>query len=328
MAGGLLGGTMKLTLFLMVWNTSHLMARTLETLKKQTIDDWELLIIDDNSEDDVQKVLQENGDGLPIKYHRLEHDMGMRGNTFSLNYGLEHATGDVVMWSTPEVMLPPRALERAYEENIYTDQLMWVTVPSHGLTAEIQLLIDTVDWRSDIDNIKHLLDDVPEDHWNSVWFNLNFHANGRLSQPSRQEMGKEYGNNQTVAVMREQFIQEIGTFPYFLDYGSDDPWISRVRKEHGYRDLTLWDQEAYHQWHPTCQYWMAQGKAPHWNKWGHSTVNILGDSRVPEDGTCNIWDAGKTDSLTDDEKQRALSQRDVVVATGFRYKLADKDGVG
>ena len=76
---------MKLSLILMCWNTSHLLARTLRTLQKQTLDDWELIVVDDMSEDDVPLVLRQNGEGLPIKYHRLEHEMGMRGNTVSLN---------------------------------------------------------------------------------------------------------------------------------------------------------------------------------------------------------------------------------------------------
>ena len=43
---------MKLSLILMTYNTSHLLARTLQTLRQQALDDWELIVIDDNSEDE------------------------------------------------------------------------------------------------------------------------------------------------------------------------------------------------------------------------------------------------------------------------------------
>ena len=49
---------MKLSLILMTYNTSHLLARTLQTLRQQALDDWELIVIDDNSEDDVEGTLR------------------------------------------------------------------------------------------------------------------------------------------------------------------------------------------------------------------------------------------------------------------------------
>lgn len=309
---------MKLSLILMCWNTSHLLARTLQTLQKQTLDDWELLIVDDNSEDDVPLVLRQNGGGLPIRYYRLEHDMGMRGNTFSINFGVDHAQGDIVMWSTPEVMLPPDALRTAHAtHSMMPDDLLWVTIPSHGLTAEVQLRIDEADWQSDLHNIKHLVESCTPGDWSSVWFHLNFHEDGRTDKPRKAT----YGNNQTVAVLRDEWLREMGSFPYFLDYGSDDPWVSRARRQHAYVDVTLWDQEAYHQWHTTCQYWMALGKAPNWNRHGHTTSNLLSDPRVPKTGTCQIWDGGDTSPLSDKEVKAYLQQQgEMVRATGFKER--------
>lgn len=307
---------MKLSLFLMVWNTSHLMGRTLETLKKQTMDDWELLIIDDKSEDDVAKCLREHGDGLPIAHHRLEHDMGMRGNTFCLNYGIEHAIGDVVMWSTPEVMLPPGALKAAYDA-LHSRRLVWVTVPSHGITHDLQLRIDDVDWKTDIHRIKELVNGYGPDDWDSKWFYLNFHLDGRKDRTTRKEANQPFANNQTVAVRRQQWIDGIGPFPYFLDYGTDDPWVSERRKAKGYYDHTLWDQEAYHQWHATMQYWMAQGKAPNWNAGGHTTSNLLNDPLVPDGGTADIWDGGDKSGLTEEQAAQVIKDLEhLVKATG------------
>lgn len=561
---------MQLSLILMVWNTGHLLARTLHTLKKQTLDDWELIVVDDNSEDDVPLVLRQNGEGLPIEYHRLEHEMGMRGNTVSLNYGIEQARGDVVLWSTPEVMLPPGALEAMYTTHVTRpNELLWVTIPSHGLTADMQLRIDEVDWQSCVHNIKQLVDGLAVDDWNSVWFHLNFYENGRRDTAPKLN----YGNNQTVAVMRQEWLDTVGSFPFFCDYGclagdtrvltadlqwvrndsvrvgdylvgvtefpagrkrrkfekslvtkigevqlpsyriltddgkdiiasdshrwlvtvprtgsmwkrtdqlevgdairrvtdmwdqpgpfesgwiagmldgdgsaetgsglrvaiiqnpgpvlqhvtetlskwgidynaqcryngkkgrwgskrdgravtvrtkntatamrllgmapcvrlrerwigvafplgrgemksrvvhiepmgvrtligmqtstrtfvaeglashnSDDPWIARERGRHGYTDVTLWNQEGYHQWHTTCQYWMALGKAPNWNAKAHTTSNVANDPRVPKAGTCEIWDHCDRSPLTEAQIEDALRQGPMVAATGFRPK--------
>jgi glycosyltransferase involved in cell wall biosynthesis len=303
----------------MVWNTSHLLARTLQTLRQSGLErwEWELLVIDDCSEDDVVDTLNNYLD-LPLVYHRLEHDMGMRGNTAALNTGIAQARGEVVMWSTPEVMLPPGALAAVYEKAVGGH--VWVTLPSHGLTASVQLRLDQVDWLADLQQIRTLVADLPVDAFDVLWFYYNFFPNGRREGPSYQSLGKPYGNNQTVGVLRTEWLEKIGRFPYFLDYGSDDPWIAGNRRVRGYTDVTLWDFESYHQWHPPLTFWMAQGKAPHWNRWGHTTSNLWPDPQVPSGGTCEIWDGGDHSPMTDSEKSAILTLWPTVNATGFRAK--------
>jgi len=306
----------KLSLILMVYNTSHLMARTLQTLQKQTLDDWELIIVDDMSEDDVPLTIANHGHGLPIRYRRLEHDMGMRGNTASINYGQNQAVGEIVMWSTPEVMLPPGALRAVYDTLDARLGNVFVTIPSHGLTAEVQMRIDEVNWEANPHYIKELVADADPDDWNSVWFYLNFYKDGRKAN-GRQP---KYGNNQTVGVRRQVWLDTIGKFPLFLDYGSDDPWLSNKRKKLKFQDITLWEQEAYHQWHATHQYWMAQGKAPNWNHAGHTTSNIANDPEVPDEGTCEIWDNSDKSPLSEAAIAEALKQGECVTATGYKER--------
>ena len=91
---------MRVSVVMAVWNTSHLLRRTLHTLTQQTYDDFEVIIIDDNSEDDVQAVVDPYKGRLDIKVHRLEHDIGMRGNTVSFNVGFSLAQGDLILENT------------------------------------------------------------------------------------------------------------------------------------------------------------------------------------------------------------------------------------
>ena len=60
------------------WNTAHLLKRTLYTLTKQTYDDFECIVIDDNSEDDVEAAVAPYRDRLIINTHHLVHNLGMR----------------------------------------------------------------------------------------------------------------------------------------------------------------------------------------------------------------------------------------------------------
>ena len=311
----------QLNLILMVWNTAHLLDRTLTTLENQdTTFNWELIIVDDNSMDDVPAVLNQHP-GLPIKYYRLEHDMGMRGNTVSINYGIRKAQSEVVMWSTPEVMFPPGTLQAAWE-TARVDEPRWVTVPSHGLSLSLQLELDETFWRDNIRDIDYMVVNAPASHWDSVWFHLNFHKDGRRDTPSKRDMGIEFGNNQTVAVNRKIWDKKIESFPYFLDWGSDDPWIAGLRKKEGYKDITLWDYAGYHQWHTNTQFWMAHGLAPNWNRWAHTTDNLLGDPRVHPGGTCWLWDGGKKDKMTKQECDAIINGegRSQIEATGFKER--------
>ena len=310
----------RLSLILMVWNTAHLLERTLCTLETQdTAFNWELIVVDDNSLDDVPAVLNKHT-SLPIRYFRLEHDMGMRGNTVSSNYGVCKArSSEVVMWSTPEVMFSPGTLQAAWE-TARVDEPRWVTVPSHGISHDIQVGIDETDWRNNISCLDTLANLAPVDHWDSAWFYLNFYDNGRRDTPSKRERGIEYGNNQSVAVNKSIWNKKIGRFPYFLDWGSDDPWIAGKRRKEGYRDITLWDYPGYHQWHINCQYWMAQGLAPHWNKFAHTIDNVLGDPEVPPGGTCELWDGGNREKMTKEEIESTKGGKYWVEATGYRSK--------
>ena len=307
---------MKLTLMLMCWNTAHLLARTLVTLQNQDIDDWELLILNDKSDDDVELICNTYGKDLPIKYHYLDHDMGMRGNTFAINYGIKHSIGDVVMWSTPEIMLPRGALSFAYASARHLDKV-FVTIPSHGLTSRLQLKLDTVDWKDSLKNIDTLLEGVPYNVFEQQWFNNNFYIDGRKDLCVRRQ---EFGNNQTVAVNRHLCLDTVGKFPYFLDYGTDDPWVGGERTRKGYTVVTLWDYAGYHQWHPNCQYWMAQDKAPNWNKWGHTISNIMNDPLIPKGGTCEIWDGGSHDQMTFHDRKIVSELMPLVEQVGFISK--------
>ena len=306
----------RLSLMLMCYNTAHLLGRTLETLKNQGLDDWELIIIDDMSEDDIPAAIANHGDGLPIIYQKLNHDIGMRGNTASINHGISISTGELVMWSTPEVMLSPLTLRAVHDKLSGNATPTFITIPSHGLTYEVQMELDNLDWKTNIHTIKDYVNTYPDEDFIIRWFYLNFYEHGDRSTPHRDT----YGNNQTVAVNKSMWLDKIGYFPLFYDYGSDDPWVAGERGKQGYTDVTLWDYEAYHQWHPKAQHWIAQGKAPNWNALGHTMRNIANDPRIPDGGTCAIWDGGNHDQLSAQQIADELTWVERVKQTGFRRK--------
>ncbi|MBR5406796.1 MAG: glycosyltransferase family 2 protein, partial [Lachnospiraceae bacterium] len=71
---------MKLTVFTPTYNRAHLLKRAYESLKNQTVKDFNWLIVDDGSTDDTKAVV----DGfisegiIPVEYHYVENGGKMR----------------------------------------------------------------------------------------------------------------------------------------------------------------------------------------------------------------------------------------------------------
>ena len=277
--------SVEISLCACVWNTSHLLRRSVQTYLKQDIDPsrWELIVIDDNSQDDVRDAIKPLEGKINVQYRRLEHSFGMRGNTVSLNTAFGMAKGHILAETTPECLLPPDAVRQLLEPHAVNPRC-FVALKTYNLTMEMQQIIDTVDWQSDILNISAL----PE--WNGNWCQNNV-AN------------MNFVTHQICSIRKDVFF-EISNglgFPLFGGYGEDDPWFNMVRYQKGVRGITLPNScMAVHQWHAPFDYWMAKGRAPNLNKFRHTMSNYLGDKSgfVPEGGTCVTWDGGSHEQMS------------------------------
>ena len=80
----------KISLVICCWGTSHLLKRSVETYCNQDFraENFEIIAIDDNSYDDVYGALQFAIGKINLRYVRLTHGWGMRGNTMAFNTGL------------------------------------------------------------------------------------------------------------------------------------------------------------------------------------------------------------------------------------------------
>jgi len=275
----------------------------LHTLTQQTygVENFEVIVIDDNSEDDVDSVVAPYVDQLDIKVHHLTHNFGMRGNTVSLNTAFGLAQGDILFENTPEIMLYPQCIEDMVQKLCKIGGKGWVSVRTKNLVAEDQLLIDTVDWMRNIRNIEIL------PNFNCPW---TMHNTKKTF----------FGTHQTCATYRSSWYHYMGRFPFFLDYGTDDPWYSGRREEYGFISETI-TPFVYHQWHAPIGFWMAFDRAPNWNKWGHTMKNHYNDPLVWPNGTGWQWDrdqeGGYTTRLSEADKDNWKGLLSKVENTGF-----------
>lgn len=90
-----------------LYNYGHFIKDNIESIFKQTIDDWEIIIVDDCSNDDPYRIIKPYL-GLKVKYIRLDKNEGY-GN--AKNVGIKVSCGDWIVVLDADDMLTKNSLE-------------------------------------------------------------------------------------------------------------------------------------------------------------------------------------------------------------------------
>jgi len=238
----------KTSVVVAVFGTEHLFKRSIETYLNQTLpkDEWELIVVDDNAKGNVKEIIEPYKDKINIQYIRLEHPFGMRGNTISFNTAIQSMRGDVYCESTPEIMMIPEALELLTKPHFDApDERIFVSLKTYNLTSDLQLQIDTVDWRSDLNNIQTL------ENFNNDW-TLN----------NTKPQYDVFDGHQVCSMKLSDFrlLNNGMLWIRFADYGSDDAWQAGTRQSMGWKNITINDRSKYcfHQHHLPFNYFASK----------------------------------------------------------------------
>lgn len=91
-----------------VYNRSHLLAETINTVLIQTFPFFEIIIVDDGSTENIEQVISDKfgGEGK-VKYFRKQNEE--RGA--ARNFGLQHAKGDYAVFFDSDDLMKPYYLE-------------------------------------------------------------------------------------------------------------------------------------------------------------------------------------------------------------------------
>lgn len=98
------------TVFTPTFNRKHTLGRVLESLKAQTLRDFEWLIVDDGSTDDTEPLIRQWQDEVdfPIRYIYQKH----AGKPVAFNRGVQEARGALFLTLDSDDACVPEALER------------------------------------------------------------------------------------------------------------------------------------------------------------------------------------------------------------------------
>jgi len=84
----------KISIIMPAYNAQNTIKTSIESILRQNYNNYELIIIDDGSNDNTENVVKEFSDSR-IKYFKLATNMGVSN---ARNFGIEKATGEYIMF--------------------------------------------------------------------------------------------------------------------------------------------------------------------------------------------------------------------------------------
>lgn len=104
------------SVIIIFFNAEQFIIEAIESVFAQTYPSWELLLVDDGSNDGGGALAQQYARQWPDKVHYVTHAGGVnRGMSASRNLGLQHACGDYIAFLDADDVWLPQKLERQVE---------------------------------------------------------------------------------------------------------------------------------------------------------------------------------------------------------------------
>lgn len=104
--------TYKLSIVALVYNLEKYLPRCLDALVNQTLQEIEILCVDDGSKDSAPQIIEEYAKKYPDKVKAFHKENG--GEFTTRNYGLERATGEYVTFVDTDDWVEPNWAEKLY----------------------------------------------------------------------------------------------------------------------------------------------------------------------------------------------------------------------
>ncbi|GAB3535497.1 glycosyltransferase family 2 protein [Pontibacter brevis] len=103
--------SIKVSVVIPTYNRGDLISETLDSIKSQTLTDWECIIVDDGSEDATEEIVERYTDAdTRFRYIKRPPDRRKGGNSCR-NIGLEAAKGEFIQFLDSDDLLAPNKFE-------------------------------------------------------------------------------------------------------------------------------------------------------------------------------------------------------------------------
>lgn len=102
----------KISVIVPVYNVEDLLSKCLDSLVNQTFDDYEVIVVNDGSPDNSQKIIDEYYKKYPNIIKPLKKENG--GLSSARNYGLKYANGEYILYVDSDDFVSNDMLEKMY----------------------------------------------------------------------------------------------------------------------------------------------------------------------------------------------------------------------
>ncbi|MBN2884770.1 glycosyltransferase family 2 protein [Patescibacteria group bacterium] len=100
-----------ISIIIPVYNQAKKLANTLESISKQTLTDWELIVVDDGSHDDPEKVFTDFVSKTKSENNFIFLHQENKGAPAARNHGWHKSQGDFLFFCDADAILQSNALE-------------------------------------------------------------------------------------------------------------------------------------------------------------------------------------------------------------------------
>lgn len=193
------------SIVLSTYNRAHTLKSTLDSILAQTYQDFELIVVDDGSEDDTARLLAAYDDSR-IQVHTLQENIFYCA---AANYGIDKAKGDLIAFATSDDVWEPQKLEL---QVAYLEER-----PKCAACFTFSAVIDEEGERAeaDFEMLSGLL--IQNFHTRKEWIQQLIFEGNCLCHPS--------------AVVRRAVLEEVGGYNLMYCQSADlDLWIRIIRR--------------------------------------------------------------------------------------------------
>lgn len=226
---------MKISIVISTHNRSGYLKRSLECYARQPYRDFEIILLDDDSDDHLAKLCKTYAPtiGLDLKYFWFKRsgEFYPRSHTALINWGVRAADGDLIITTAPEVM-PGKTTLTEIVELAKSGGRNFYNARPYLLTRQEQLQLDTVDWigigpSAAVRLIPGFYDSPPADH------------TGCPEYQHRRVDTEPVFHTDMFGGMDRKTWRLIGGHPECEVWGAEDPSFYAERVRLGIADITL-----------------------------------------------------------------------------------------
>lgn len=127
------------SIILPVYNSERTISQTIDSIISQTYDNYQLIIIDDNSNDNTYQVCKKYVDGINIEYYKLNKS----GVSKARNFGLEKARGKYISFIDSDDVYDNRFLEYMVDKMESGNE--WVTCGYQNFEKSDKIFLPNID---------------------------------------------------------------------------------------------------------------------------------------------------------------------------------------